>query len=273
MGKDRKIDTFVVKHNSLIEGRYKLSLPQMRMFLLMIAKVRREDDITKPYRIYLSDLIKLEEQDKYISLKNEYNTCFKITDELQIQLIKLKEDGIVKSVHLVGPVFYHENKGYFDYWIHEDIKDLLLNLKTRFTCYDIRNILPAKSVYTIRVYELLKQFEGLKERNIKLDDLKLWLGIDSKYKLYGDIKRHILKVSQKELKKYSDIYFEFKEIKDGKKVEGIHFEIKKQKQKRLFDTEENAKNDSQYLTFEQVEAQQKALDEQGPMPYSEWAKV
>jgi len=52
------------------------------------------------------------------------------------------------------------------------------------------------------------------------------LGIEKKYKYYGNIKDKIILKAQKELKEKTDIAFEFIEIKEGRKrVVGIIFVI------------------------------------------------
>ncbi|NLK00097.1 MAG: replication initiation protein [Clostridia bacterium] len=46
------------------------------------------------------------------------------------------------------------------------------------------------------------------------------------YARYSDFKRRVILMPQKELKKYSDIYFEFREIKTGRSVTALKFYIK-----------------------------------------------
>ncbi|MGC8553751.1 MAG: hypothetical protein ACP5O7_12950, partial [Phycisphaerae bacterium] len=76
----------------------------------------------------------------------------------------------------------------------------------------------------IRLYEILKSYQGIGYINFKIDDLRNILAIPSEYK-YANIKQRILKPSQRELKKYTDITFEFKEIKRIRKVVEIQFTI------------------------------------------------
>ena len=67
--------------------------------------------------------------------------------------------------------------------------------------YDVRNILKLTSVYSIRIYELLKQYEGMidesklshTKRKFSIDELKKVLGIeDGEYQLYGHFKNKII---------------------------------------------------------------------------------
>jgi len=73
---------------------------------------------------------------------------------------------------------------------------------------------------------LLKQYERLKEREIELGELRQMLGLrNTQYEYYNDFKRTILEPSRKELKAKTDLYFEFDEIKHGRRVGAIRFRI------------------------------------------------
>jgi hypothetical protein len=88
-------------------------------------------------------------------------------------------------------------------------------------------ILPLQSSYSIRIYELLKQYEKLRERSFQLSELREKLGIeDTEYSLYGNFKQRVLLQAQKELVKITDITFEFKEKKLGRRVVGVLFFIR-----------------------------------------------
>ncbi|MBF0548445.1 MAG: replication initiation protein [Candidatus Riflebacteria bacterium] len=92
-----------------------------------------------------------------------------------------------------------------------------------------------RSTYSIKIYELLKRFENLKEAVFHLDKLKDILGVNEhEYILYGHFKSKVILVAQKELLEKTDIAFTFEEIKDGKKVSEIRFFIHKNDPKRKF---------------------------------------
>jgi plasmid replication initiation protein len=82
-----------------------------------------------------------------------------------------------------------------------------------------------KSKHSIKLYELLKQYKNIGHRKFELDELKVFLNIDSKYKLYGHIKERILEPARKEIEQTSDLKFTYKEIKQGRKIVGLTFDI------------------------------------------------
>jgi hypothetical protein len=78
----------------------------------------------------------------------------------------------------------------------------------------------------MRIYTLLKQYEKLKKREIEVDVLRDMLGIGKEqYQQYNDLRRYIILATQKELAAKADIYFEFEEIKYGRRVGAILFHI------------------------------------------------
>jgi Initiator Replication protein len=112
------------------------------------------------------------------------------------------------------------------------LRPYLLELKREFTSYKLENIVKLKSTYAIRIYELLKQYEKLKERTFPVKELRKILGVEDIYPAYGNFKQRVLVPAQKELQKKTDIHFEIEEIKLDRKVEKVKFTIVKDEKKQ-----------------------------------------
>ena len=247
-----------VMSNALIDGGYKLTLTQLKMFLFLIAEVKRSEG-RDVYKIFVSDLrdIKIYDNDgtpEFLS-KSLYNTIYGTLQSLLNTriIVTMERKGVLftRDIILLTSFDYYTNAGYFYFTISKDMEKHIVDLEERFTVYDIRNVIMCRSVFSIRIYMILKSFVKLKEREIHLDELREMLGIEGKYRLYGDIKRYVLLRAQRELKKCSDMFFEFKEIRKGKRVYSIHFKINKQK--KIFSS--------------------KKTDVQTAIPYQEWCKI
>ncbi|MFZ4773736.1 MAG: replication initiation protein [Terrimicrobiaceae bacterium] len=123
---------------------------------------------------------------------------------------------------------YVEGSGVVSLCFDPKLKPFLLQLKNRFTNYRIKNIVQLKSQFSIRIYELLKQYKKIGQRLFLVSDLRSILGIeDGQYKLYADFKRKVILIAQKELAKKTDISFRFEEIKIGHGVGQIRFYVNK----------------------------------------------
>jgi hypothetical protein len=129
----------------------------------------------------------------------------------------------------LSSVEYFKGTGIIELCFDPKLKPYLLQLKKRFTTYRLKEVIQLKSSFSIRIYELLKQYVKIGERIFLLETLKASLGIGpTKYSLYGDFKKRVLLVAQSEVAEKTDISFEFKEIKEGRKVVKIKFIINSQ---------------------------------------------
>lgn len=95
---------------------------------------------------------------------------------------------------------------------HPALKSYLLQIKNRFLLYDLKNILKISSANSIRIYELLKSFEGIGKRTFEVEELKQILDLEDKYPLYGSFKARVLNKAKDDLMKHSDIKFDFEEL-------------------------------------------------------------
>ena len=91
--------------------------------------------------------------------------------------------------------------------------------------FDIRNILFVDSVYAIRFYEFCKEFERFGKFVFDVDQLKAMFGLSERYKNYFDFKLKVLQQARAELIKHSELYFDFEEIKERKKIVRLRFTI------------------------------------------------
>jgi len=215
----------VKKSNHLIEAQYKLSLGEQKLILVMASMINAND---KDFCIYR---IKIKEFMDFLGVKsnNSYAEIKDITENLMKKVLVIKKPRSTIQVAWLASAEYFDGKGYVELQFSPKLKPYLLSLKERFTRYQVKNIIQLKSNYSIRIYELLKQYEKIGQRTIELDELKNILGIKTgEYKLYGHFKSKILKVAQKELADKTDLSFEYEEIKHGRKVGEIRFLIHSQ---------------------------------------------
>jgi len=97
-------------------------------------------------------------------------------------------------------VEYVRGHAKFKVSISNKLKPYLLDLKKRFVKYNLRYILPLTSNYSIRIYQLLKEYENLTKRTFTVEELQDLLQVPKSYKAkYNDFKKKVLKVAEKDL--------------------------------------------------------------------------
>jgi plasmid replication initiation protein len=230
------IKNWVTKSNELIESTYKLSLQEQRILLVMASKVQPNDETLKTYRFRARDFIEI--------IGNKPGTGFysylkDIVNGLQTKVLTIKKDGKQRNYNWVITSIYEDNEGYITLQFHPELKSFFLQLKEKFTTYQLENVVRLNSGYSIRIYELLKQYEKIKRRKMLIEELRHFLAIEpTKYKQYGHFKSKVLLVAQNEINEKTDIQFEFIEIKTGRKVTGIEFIIKSNNYKEFSNTKQ-----------------------------------
>ena len=227
----KKESHMVVKSNVLIDSRYKLTLSEMKLALLIISKVSLKDKDFKTYKIHMKDFIELLESKR----SGMYTQSRDIIKSLLSKVLEIPTDYGCLQVAFLSSAKHFRNRGYVDVRFDPELKPYLIQLKQKYTRYDIANVLQCKSVYSVRMYEILKSFEGLSTRTIRVEDLRRMLACEDLYKRFFDFERGVIKTAKKELKQHSDIYFNYETTKQGRYITKITFKILKKKQRRLFD--------------------------------------
>ncbi len=229
----------VTRHNDLIEAKIDLSTMQLRIFLGTIAQIKKEDVNFKPYQIIVKDLL----SDCNVKSHNWYETIREEAENLSEVKLKLpvenRKDFLYAS--LFSSVEYKSNLGVLELSFDPKLKPYLLQLKGNFTTYELQYVFLMKSQYSIRLYELLKQYATFGKRRFTLENLRYMLSLENKYSNFADFKRRVIEPAKKECSKYSDITFSYNLIKQGRKTVALEFLIKRK------------------VDFKDIEAEQKTI--------------
>jgi len=216
----------VVKSNTLVEASYRLSTQEQKVILSLAAKIKTQDEDFKNYTFSVkefADITGARIDSKYHEIKN-------LTSRLLRRVFTINEADGPLQLSWLSAAKYFDGEGIITLRFDPGLKPYLLQLKDCFTKINLSVALRLKSSFSIRIYELLKQYEGIGSRSFMLAELKTMLGIaDSQYKLYGHLKSKVLKVAQDELAAKTDLTFDYEEIKVGRSVGKIRFTIKSQR--------------------------------------------
>jgi|WetSurMetagenome_2_1015567.scaffolds.fasta_scaffold123620_2 plasmid replication initiation protein len=221
----------IVKKNLFIEAKFDLTLTELKIVLIALSKIDKYDSDIIESTIQVKDIIELtniRNKSVYRNIKDTVDNL--IGKSLKIKDIKNKEYTAYTWFELIN---YKYNTGYISIQFNHALSPFLLYLKDNFTKYILKDVIHMNSKYSIRIYELLKQYEKIGHRTIKLEDLKELLCVESLYSRYCHFKSRILEPSRKEINKYSDLSVSYKEIKEYRKTIEIEFHIIKSDNKDL----------------------------------------
>ncbi|MEY8285631.1 replication initiation protein [Lachnospiraceae bacterium 50-23] len=213
-------DSLVVKANQLIEARYDLSLNEQKIILYAASKIDREKDYLNYIELDISEFMELLE-----TKGKRYEEIRDITRELRKKEVVINTNDTEYIAGWISSITFYKNTGKIKLRFDDDLMPYLLQLKKRFTRYQLKNILYLKGKYSIRIYELLKQYEGIGKREFKLQELKKILFIENCYDRIYDLERFILIPAVDEINEHTDIIIDYEKIKTGRRVTSIFFKV------------------------------------------------
>jgi plasmid replication initiation protein len=231
-----KNNDIVRKSEFLVKARYRLNPLALKFITTIIANLKRSDEIDKKYTFKVKDFADLMN----VTYHDIYAEMEEAVEELLKKPLHIKEQSGWLKVNWISSARYKDGEGTISFRIDPDLRPYLLAVQEKFLQYRLENILKLRSGYIIRLYEILKdwyntleRYNGTKkvEKIVELKWLRETLEIPNSYQYSSGIKLRILEKSKQEFKKYTDIVFDFEEIKTGRKVTHIKFII-----------EENPKN-------------------------------
>ncbi|MCR3760009.1 replication initiation protein [Clostridium felsineum] len=211
-----------MRPEKLIEARYNLTSKENDIIDMILNTIK--DDGKHVYKIDI---------EKYKNLfvsgsTNVYRDIKKATKDLFTKHNKfiIKDKALGKEFYFTwfSMLNYNDKDGSIYFEIGETLKAALLEMKKRIY-YELQYTLNFRSIYSKRIYYMLKSFSDTGWRIDNIDDLQYKLNCPPSYKNYAVFKNKVLVQAQKEING-SDISFDFTPIKTGKKVTGIKFLIK-----------------------------------------------
>jgi len=220
----KSLKQLVVKSNELVEAHYRLSLNEQKIILAMISRIKPDDKDFTPIRFTVEELTTMLD----VSGGAYHTEIRKLANSLRhkdLHFYNQAEDSYL-DVGWVSSSKYYAGKGYITLRFDPDLKPYLLQLKERFTAYQLQNVMRLDSSYSIRIYELLKQYGKIGKREFTVMELRKVLGIpDDQYPFYANFRKRILLTAQKELSAKTDLQFTFDEKKTGRAVTSLRFHV------------------------------------------------
>lgn len=212
------MNNLIVKSNSLInsKGKYKYSKNELKVICKMISEVKKEDKDFETKEMSLSEIMTTEEFNNHTYLNQLCNDL--LCKPFQIPNTKIWVNWFSMLEVKQGLIVYR-----FD----PILKPHLLELREHFTSYYLNNVMSLNSSYSIHIYELLKQLEGVGYRKFIIEDLKELLSIPKSYQ-FVHFKNLIEKVKT-DLEKNTDLNFSYEYEKVGRSFKYINFKIMKNK--------------------------------------------
>ena len=225
-----KTENQVVMSNDLIKSKSKLSLNELKLLRLTIMQVIAEDKDLLTYQVNIVDLAKV----LGISSPNIYRDIDEMTTHLLQEIVYIGDGNPKHSWRKFQWCSTCEyNDGVITIKLHDNLKPYLVQLKKHYTQYMLADVLVLKSVYAIRIYELIREgFKGQKVYadncaivSLDIDTIRKATNTESKYSQMGHFKAKVIDIAVKEINDKLGYYITYEPVKNSRKITGFKFRI------------------------------------------------
>lgn len=236
-----KETNLVVQSNTLVDAIQDMTTNEKKLSSIVYSSINPRNEDFDEYIINPVEISRALGLGK----KNEYRDIISILERLQTRLYWIhapneKDRFRLKRIPVISSTSLYPETNQIGISLDKDLKPHLLQLKKLFTQASLDVELKLKSFFDIRFYELLIKNRKLKKITFSLEDLRDKLGLNKydlkgkikkrKYVKYYDFKRYVLEPSRENLlikdengKHISDVSFEYREIKQSRRI--THIEI------------------------------------------------
>lgn len=260
-----KAIVLIKKSNNLVESRYKFDIWETRFFLSILAQIRKDEADLRKYRIWYKDIIKtfgLNSGDAYASLRDAAKSLIRkpVRTSYYVDGVKREQEAslITQIDYMAEGKDSSASHEYIDVMVQDNMKPFLLQLQKNFTAYDLRNVVKL-GVYSVRMYELLKQYESIGTRTLTIDEMKIMFELSHEYQKYNDFYRWVIKPSEEEINRYTDILIlNIEKLKEGRKITALRFKFRKKTGAELGKIRGNPFKDTLFEKAEEAEYEEVA---------------
>lgn len=225
----------VVKGNDLIQNsRYTLTLCEQKIILYWITKIRPNDADFYEYEFDMYDFCDLCGIQRNRKNRLNIGKALVSLQSKNFAIVKPGED-ITKTTWYTwfSHITFIDKSPKALMAFDPALKPYLLGLKANFTPYWLKNILPMKSGYAVRLYELLRSFLNIGECSYTLEELRELLMAE--YDRWDNLKARILDKAVEEINEYTDICVEYQAVREGHAYAGVRFIISPQTRRQIGD--------------------------------------
>lgn len=248
--------------NKLIRASYKLTLNEVRLILVAMSQMPKNDELVDPKKAYYitkDDFVRLGVEPKNVAreIRSACSDLLNRTLTIKTPLGDLGTHWIHNVLHFKSDVFERLKKEYPNsendaefinslrmhnlmdslpviansddniiarVVLHEDVIPYLTQLKTQFTQLMLNDVTGFGSYYSYRVYLMMMQFKSTGYCKIHLEDLRESLELTNKYEATKDLRKWVIDTAVDEINEKSPYTVKYEMIKTGRKF--THLELK-----------------------------------------------
>jgi plasmid replication initiation protein len=215
--------SIVKKHNELVRSKINIAnVDGSRILANLIACVRHDDTEFKgTYQVPVKEFLSDQGGKSYANIKAMCRELAKATAESE----EPDPDGphpIFRIYTFFSLISYR--KGVVTARFNTEMQPLLLNLRRCFTEYNLTEYLTLPSLYSQRIFEILKSWANSPEVILSVADLHRLLDTPPSFRAdYRNFRTRVIEKAYKDIHAKTSLRYEWEPIKVGHSVEAIRF--------------------------------------------------
>lgn len=162
----------------------------------------------------VKDILKDEEDKHYTNAKQAFRS-------LSLKQIEYEDDEIWQSTPIITAPKIKKREGSVRFYVFNEVWEAMLDFTKGFRKYELLTAMKFKSVYSMRLYELMSGQEN--PIQFSYEELRERFAVADKYSDVRDFKKRVLNVAKKELDATSPYSFDYTDVKNGKNIVAFLF--------------------------------------------------
>ena len=213
----------VKKDNRLVRSKITISnVEASRILANLVACIHTDDKTLKRvYRVAVKDFLADTSGRGYARVKGLCRELAQATVELE----EPDPDGphpIFETGAIFSRIVYR--KGIVEAEFNGHMAPFLLDLQQCFTQYSLIEYLKLPSIYSQRIFEILKSWSRMPEVVISMAELHRILDSPSSFRAnFKEFRRWVLEKAHKDITAHTSFWYEWEPVKAGRSVEAIRF--------------------------------------------------
>ena len=207
----------VKKSNALARARWTVeSVWEPRLVALLASKVRVDDTDFHVYEIPVSDVLRG-------SGGHDYKAIANVVDRIMSRVLTIYDDDGWTKYNVFTRCRFRKKDGILELGFHPDLRPHYLQLKKQFAQYNLMEFLMLPSIYSQRIYEILKSWNDKSDVVISIKELHDMLEVpESLRNDFAQFRRRVLEQAYKDISK-TTLEYEWEPVKKGRTVIAIRF--------------------------------------------------
>lgn len=230
----------VVQDNALVRSAYQMTLLEKRLLMLAISKV---DACTAPARFQpIQVTVTRDEWAALYSDSNPWRDLNAAADRLMGRVVIIhptEKRGVRKKLNWTDSCEYHDNHVVirFGYSLSLELAGML----DEFTQADLLDVAKLDSFYSVRLFELLRQYETTGLLAITVDEFRAVMGVEDKYPRFAQLNQRVIKPAVASIQRKMPemkMSVEYIKKKHSRAVTSLKFRFKRSEQRDMFNNVE-----------------------------------